>query len=57
MTPPDRGDDTLTAYREKCYAHGLYGLLDQWVKRDFRETPEEMAALLRRIVKGRRAAD
>ena len=57
MTPPDRGDDALTAYREKFYAHGLYGLLDQWVKRDFRETPEEMAALLRRIVKGRGAAD
>ena len=52
MTPPDRGDDTLTTYREKFYAHGLYGLLDEWIKRDFRETPEEMAALLRAIVSG-----
>ena len=56
MTPPDRGDDLLTAYREKFYAHGLYGLLDEWIKRDFRETPEEMAALLRAIVNGKEGA-
>ena len=52
MTPPDRGDDILTAYREKFYAHGLYGLLDEWIKRDFQETPEEMAELLHDIVSG-----
>ena len=56
MTPSDRGDDTLTTYREKFYAHGLYGLLDEWVKRDFRETPEEMAELLRAIVSGKSSA-
>lgn len=44
--------DTLSTYREKFYAHGLYGLLDEWIKRDFRETPEEMAETLRRIVPG-----
>lgn len=52
MTPTDRGDDSLTTYREKFYAHGLYGLLDEWIKRDFQETPEEMAELLRAIVNG-----
>ena len=52
MTPQGRGDDSLTAYREKFYAHGLYGLLVEWIKRNFRETPEEMAALLRVIVSG-----
>lgn len=50
MTPPDREMDTLSSYREKFYAHGLYGLLDAWIRRDFRETPEEMAELLRQIV-------
>ena len=52
MTPPDRELDTLSTYREKFYAHGLYGLLDEWIKRDFRETPEEMAETLRKIVPG-----
>lgn len=52
MTPPDRGDDVLTPYRETFCAHGLYGLLDEWIRRDFRETPEEMAAFLPRIVSG-----
>ena len=52
MTPPHREMDTQSAYREKFYAHGLYGLLDAWVRRDFRETPEEMAELIRRIVNG-----
>ena len=45
----DRGN-TLNVYREKFYAHGLYGLLDEWVKRDFEESPKEMADLLCRIV-------
>ena len=56
MTPPDRAMDTLSSYREKFYAHGLYGLLDAWIQRDFRETPEEMAELLRRIVLGNELA-
>ena len=37
-------------YREKFYAHGLYGLLDEWVNRGFSETPDEMAQMLRQIV-------
>ena len=52
MTPSDREMDTLSSYREKFYAHGLYGLLDAWIRRNFRETPEEMAELLRRIILG-----
>ena len=30
----------------------LVGLFDEWIKRDFRETPEEMAETLRKIVPG-----
>lgn len=37
-------------YREKFYAHGLYGLLDEWVKRGFRETPDEMARITTQII-------
>lgn len=42
--------DTQSLYREKFYAHGLYGLLDEWVKQGFSETPDEMAKLVVRIV-------
>ena len=42
--------DTAKLYREKFYAHGLYGLLDEWVKRNFSETLDEMAQMLIQIV-------
>jgi|GEM_PF-5953427 hypothetical protein len=50
MLPPRRESDALTDYREKFYAHGLYGLLDEWVKRDFAESPDEMARIIHKIV-------
>ncbi len=50
MLTMEHRSDTQKLYREKFYAHGLYGLLDEWVKRDFRETPDEMAQMLTRIV-------
>lgn len=49
LTMEDKSD-TRRLYREKFYAHGLYGLLDEWVKRGFRETPDEMAQMLIQIV-------
>ena len=52
MVPPERTEDAAAAYRETFYAHGLYGLLDGWIRRDFRETPEEMAQMLRDIIQG-----
>ena len=42
--------DIPTLYRENFYAHGLYGLLDEWVKRGFSETPDEMARMIIGIV-------
>lgn len=46
----ERKSDTQRLYREKFYAHGLYGLLDEWVKRGFSETPDEMAQMIIQIV-------
>ncbi len=43
-------EDFHAGYRESFYVYGLYGLLDAWVKRDFKETPEEMAEIIRKIV-------
>ena len=57
MTPPEREMDTRSSRREKSCAHGLYGLPDKWIKRSFRETPEERIGLLRRIVNGAEYAD
>lgn len=42
--------DVPRLYREKFYTHGLYGLLDEWVKRGFSETPDEMARMIVQIV-------
>lgn len=32
-------------YQARFYSYGLYGLLDEWVKRGFKETPEEMVGI------------
>ena len=52
MVPPEWTEDAAAAYRETFYAHGLYGLLDGWIRRGFRETPEEMAQMIRDIIQG-----
>jgi hypothetical protein len=48
----DKRDEgyTLGIFREKFYAHGLYGILDEWIKRDFKETPLEMADIMKALV-------
>ena len=44
---PHVGASPLDAYRSGFYSYGLFGLLDAWILRDFSETPEEMAALVK----------
>lgn len=51
MLPENSKENFSRNYREKFYAHGLYGLLDEWIKRKYKETPEEMAKILIGIVK------
>lgn len=50
MLTIEHNSDAKQLYREKFYAHGLYGLLDEWVKRGFSETPDEMTQMLIQIV-------
>ena len=50
MLPETEKNDPRKTYREKFYAHGLYGLLDEWIKRGFQESPQEMAQMLTSIV-------
>ena len=34
---------------KELYSYGLFGLLDEWIKRDFQETPEEMVDIIYKI--------
>ena len=36
------GSDICDSYRNRFYTYGLLGLLDEWIHREYRETPEEM---------------
>ncbi|MGN0468477.1 MAG: TetR/AcrR family transcriptional regulator [Acutalibacteraceae bacterium] len=38
-------------YREKFFSYGLYGLLDGWIRREYKETPEQMAEITIEIMK------
>ena len=44
MTPPDQAD-AMERYLSRFYSYGLFGLLDEWIARGFRETPEQMARI------------
>lgn len=50
MLPP-KEENTENWYREKFYSYGLFGLLDGWVRRGFKETTQEMRDMLLSIVK------
>lgn len=41
--------DAVECYKSRFYSYGLFGLLDEWIKRGFYESPEEMAEILREI--------
>lgn len=42
---PTQCTDAFTRYSGLFYAYGIVGLLDEWVRRKFQETPEEMTTL------------
>ncbi len=46
---PQAGEDVLECYSGRFYSYGLFGLLDEWIKRGFRETPQEMQAYIYKI--------
>ncbi len=49
----DSGGDTAQArYEGKFFSYGLFGLLDEWIKNGFRESPRELAHLYRRAITG-----
>lgn len=45
------GANAAECYESRFYSYGLFGLLDEWIKRGFYESPEKMAEILRKISK------
>lgn len=45
-----QSEGTLEAYAARFYSYGLFGLLDEWYKREFHETPQEMTDLFRKMI-------
>lgn len=45
MVPPPE-EDAVELYKNRFLSYGLFGLLDEWIKRNYRETPKEMADIL-----------
>lgn len=50
---PQYNATLLERYQSRFYAHGVFGLLGEWVARDFRETPDEMVELFYRVMDDR----
>ena len=47
---PQYGADPGECYEARFYSFGLFGFLDEWIKRDFYETPEEITALFQKMM-------
>lgn len=40
-----QSSDPLDIYRKRFYSYGIYGVLDEWIVRGFKETPAQMAKM------------
>lgn len=49
---PKQSSDAFDRYRSRFYSYGLFGLLDEWIKQDFKETPEEMIGAFEKMIHG-----
>ena len=46
------GTDPEDCYKSRFYSYGLFGLLDEWVKRGCCESPEEMTRICEKVLTG-----
>lgn len=46
LRPDTSGEDTLEYYRSNMTAYALYGLVNAWILRGYRETPAEMERIV-----------
>lgn len=47
---PQYGASSAECYEARFYSYGLFGLLEEWVKRDFFETPAQLTAIFRKMM-------
>ena len=50
---PQYGANAEECYKARFYSYGLFGLLDEWVKRGFKETPDEMVSIFYQVMDDR----
>ena len=48
---PQYGANAKECYQARFYSYGLFGLLDEWIKRGFKESVEEMVRFFYQIIK------
>ena len=50
---PQYGADPAECYEARFYSFGLFGFLDEWIKRGFYETAEQITELFRNMMRGK----
>ena len=48
---PQYGANAKECYQARFYSYGLFGLLDEWIKRGFKESVEEMVIFFYQIIR------
>ncbi len=43
---PQFGSDVVQCYANRFYTYGCFAMVDEWIKRGFLETPEQMADII-----------
>ncbi|WP_434309468.1 TetR/AcrR family transcriptional regulator [Hominifimenecus sp. rT4P-3] len=51
---PPYGATSIERYKNSFYCYGLFGLLDQWIKCKYKESPEEMAKIFLKEIVGQK---
>ena len=49
QTLVDQTANEIDAFKSRFFAYGVLGLLDEWIRHDFQETPEEMTEMVHRF--------
>ena len=50
---PQYGTDPAECYEARFYSYGLFGFLDEWIKRGFYETPEQITEFFRKMMRSK----
>lgn len=51
---PQFGTNALESYETRFYSYGMFGLFEEWAKRDFEESPVQMTKVFTKMIKSAR---